>query len=725
MSQLQKFAQRAFLSQGELLALILLPVVLALLMPSWTFLAPLSWIDPYLYTGYFLDLSKYMEVFGPTYYGSRLPWLLLGSGLNSVFNFEVANLILRFTLYYGGVISIYFAVRLTWRDRLAAFLTAAMMGVTSPFLSAVSWDNPDGAATSWMCVTLGLATAAATTQNPRYSRAFVLAAGFMTMMFVSTQIYTLVFAPLPVLWYLVLDRTRHKHDLVYALLFFAFGAIAGFGLAGALSTHVGGNFNYLQPQIDAVRSLRGQDYYKGGLSWVKDAGWLTIPALGVLVSLGLLARSLLAIAKQRGRFWLTPAEHLTMACAALMPIGIALFYIYRLWALRTPEIQTWYYTSYFVPYVFLSMGAALTLIVSRVSTRTKLILGIGGVIVLLAPFASGLLRPSEQCLNQTCSIGEEGLMLVAVAALLVAALSMRRIEPAIAGFLVFAVLNIGASDARFVRFKNNESLYEMFLQVERVNDKISPYDKDGRLFFWLTASDDPNAGVAAGVSSLHLYGYRLIARDFPEVGQVHGYPKHKFLTGERIAIISSRPNVAEDAVETIKREGFNSRVLGTFTDTSTRQPVNVAIVQVELPTDVRPGIEIDVASLAAIPGATVTRGQSGVSVTTGKTRYAYSALLPVGPKVLPEYSGKGGFVRVEGTGGDGFSGLGVLKSDRSGWTTVVQIPAKKGKPFDLYLPITSWDDTSDLIVMNWDRGGVSSATIGKVTVYVKEAPGAP
>src|SRR5262249_25571132 len=85
----------------QFLPLVLLPFVLTVIDDSWTFLAPTGFIDSYVYTGYFLDLQN-LRTFAHTYYSSRLPWILVGHFAYALASPEIANLFLRFFLFYLG-----------------------------------------------------------------------------------------------------------------------------------------------------------------------------------------------------------------------------------------------------------------------------------------------------------------------------------------------------------------------------------------------------------------------------------------------------------------------------------------------------------------------------------------------------------------------------------------------------------------------------------------------
>src|SRR5215213_10559279 len=67
------------LRQADLILLLLVPFVLLITTPSWSYLPPYGYIDPYIYTGFFQHLHQFLNEFSQTYYASRLPWLLVGN----------------------------------------------------------------------------------------------------------------------------------------------------------------------------------------------------------------------------------------------------------------------------------------------------------------------------------------------------------------------------------------------------------------------------------------------------------------------------------------------------------------------------------------------------------------------------------------------------------------------------------------------------------------------
>src|SRR5438105_3516437 len=65
---------------------------------------PVGYLDPWFYTGYFNNLGQLYEWFGPTYYFSRLPWIVPGYIAYHLLPAEWAYFALHGCfLYLGGI----------------------------------------------------------------------------------------------------------------------------------------------------------------------------------------------------------------------------------------------------------------------------------------------------------------------------------------------------------------------------------------------------------------------------------------------------------------------------------------------------------------------------------------------------------------------------------------------------------------------------------------------
>ena len=61
------------------------PLLLMLVNDSWVFGDPFSaTIDDHIYTGYFFNLRQYLNAFPAVYFGTRLPWILVGSVVHAL-----------------------------------------------------------------------------------------------------------------------------------------------------------------------------------------------------------------------------------------------------------------------------------------------------------------------------------------------------------------------------------------------------------------------------------------------------------------------------------------------------------------------------------------------------------------------------------------------------------------------------------------------------------------
>jgi len=72
---------------------------------------PVGYLDPRFYTGYFNNLGQLYEWFGPTYYFSRLPWIVPGYIAYHLLPAEWAYFALHGCFFYLGGIFTYLLLR--------------------------------------------------------------------------------------------------------------------------------------------------------------------------------------------------------------------------------------------------------------------------------------------------------------------------------------------------------------------------------------------------------------------------------------------------------------------------------------------------------------------------------------------------------------------------------------------------------------------------------------
>jgi hypothetical protein len=438
-------------------ALLALPIVLCLLNRWWTFLPPRGYLDPYVYTGYFLDLKGNIDL--GYYQGSRLPWLLVGNAAYSLLPAEWANLALRFGLFYGGTFSLFVTVRGLWRNTGAAFIAAVLLGTHTYFLWGIHWDYIDGPVVVFTLAAVAMTVCA---RRSRWWPLWCLLAGFLLVCAVGSNLINA--APYPPA--LVLSTVffanpdlRDRRRIATSVVCLAGGSLAALVVFGAVYYHLTGEVNWLARQVAYAREVDGGTHGIDNLTWFRKAGWLAFPLVAAGVSVyGLLrvgvgwwigsnvgqskpdfrtegspsasarrinrievgntsssahrARDYFGgegvfrhVVRTRLRFPrfakqvvvdLTHADILLFAAAALMCLGVTAFYaLYE--AFHGPVLEVWYYTNFLMPFAFTVIGGAVALALRRLSPRQMALVCVAVVLAVLAPIAFSALELRNAC----------------------------------------------------------------------------------------------------------------------------------------------------------------------------------------------------------------------------------------------------------------------------------------------------------------------------------------
>ncbi len=332
------------LDQGERLRHLLLLAItpwLQLAINPNLFLTPGGniYLDPWLYTGYFLSLPRLAQQFPGTYYGSRLSWLLPGYAANQVLPPFAAAYALHIGFFYVLLGSTY-ALVTSGVNRRTAFLVTQVVAWSSIVLAAVSWDYVDGAGIVFTMVTL-LCLERAARQAP-FGRAWAFAGGAAAVCMVSSNIVLVAFWALCLLFFLLRLSSRRWRDISVCVLMMAAGAAAGYLAFGYANTRLAGGWSYLAPQLREARSLAAApNPWRVPISaWLGRAGWLV---LIVLASLGAMTG---LVARRR----LTPFARVMQG---LLLLAVALWV--GVHVSGTPVMQISYYSSYLAPFALIAL----------------------------------------------------------------------------------------------------------------------------------------------------------------------------------------------------------------------------------------------------------------------------------------------------------------------------------------------------------------------------------
>ncbi len=318
--------------------------------------APVGFLDPWYYTGYFLHFRYLVDAYGPTYYVSRLPWILPGLAAFHLAPPEAASVILNLAIVGTSAVSLYWTVR--WFYGPPAGACAAALLVTNPyFMSTVCWDYPNGPSIAYAFAALAFAI------RPNGARivngilvGVLLALSSLTHLSSACMLVTITAIPI---W-------RHRRDIREILLDFAYMAAGAAAMVLALcpvSQLLIGRWTYFYWQV--YFAIRALPYSGTGLGFLLTSHRLLAPALLLIFGPFIVRR----ISKNRRLAW--------YAWLALT-ICIALFafqeFVLHVFALRLP-----YTSSYLLVPLFFFAGTILGQFVT--SGRSAAVVIAGGLVL--------------------------------------------------------------------------------------------------------------------------------------------------------------------------------------------------------------------------------------------------------------------------------------------------------------------------------------------------------
>ena len=106
----------------QIILILFFPIILFFIKNDWIFDNPYSsWIDAWVYQGYFLNFQQYLTLFGSTYYGERISWILIGYFFNLIFPPLIAQYCLHLLFFILALFSFYVILLLNFNSRIAFF----------------------------------------------------------------------------------------------------------------------------------------------------------------------------------------------------------------------------------------------------------------------------------------------------------------------------------------------------------------------------------------------------------------------------------------------------------------------------------------------------------------------------------------------------------------------------------------------------------------------------
>jgi Dolichyl-phosphate-mannose-protein mannosyltransferase len=514
-----------------------------------------TWLDPWYYTGLFVNFNFLYHSFPNTYYVSRLPWIAPGRVVFALFSPTTAYLVLHIAVGVGATMCLYLLLR-RYFGRSVAVVGFAAAASSPVYYHTLYRDYVNSGVIAFLLAGMyfGLAMRAG-----RRQRLAMALAGFSLMAAFSTHFLAGLFAAAMVVPYFVLFRPRL---LVVArdAIAFVFGAGILFVLCGVYASASGSGFNYLRPEINAYRSFHAASYKRSGVTWMLAEPRVLVPFFLVLVA-GIV------LAAGRGRLIRTEAGR---ACVAFGSYLVVVYTIVLVWELAgTGILIEWldYYEIFYSITVLPFVGAASWLLVRGMSRGGRVaacavasgcfaivplllyrfgwhgFIGGRGAVLSLTIMVFGLLATAIVAFERPDRSGSR----MAVVLLAAIGLALGVAYPVAASKDILGNMDYTAS-------LNAVDTGVFKTGIEWVRWMRSHHYQDPHMVTWYDSRTTPNF---AGIASLYFYGWVLQDTNMPHVAKV--FRSTWFQRSPSEIVLLCRDRTCEGAPAALARAGYSLR----------------------------------------------------------------------------------------------------------------------------------------------------------------------
>jgi hypothetical protein len=316
--------------------------LLFLLLGPYSNYAPAGFLDPWFYTGYFTNFSYLVRHIGPTYFVSRLPWILPGVAAFRIAPPAAASVLLNLAIVAVSVVSLYWTVRRPYGP--APAVAACVLLAANPyFMCTVSWDYPDGPAIAYGLAALAFATRTegSRARNSALTGIFLALSGLTNM---SGGPMILGVAAIP--W---LRRRAPARELWREYGWLAAGCALAVLALCPVSQLLFGRWTYFYWQIFQTISAFGNSGFLEKM-WGTGGGFLLYAYRLFAPALLLALAPLFLRARKSGR--LAWAVYFSVLIAAAL-------YTVQEFVLHGAALRVWYHSSYLLAPLFVLTGFLL------------------------------------------------------------------------------------------------------------------------------------------------------------------------------------------------------------------------------------------------------------------------------------------------------------------------------------------------------------------------------
>ena len=549
-----------------LLPILALPLLILKLDDTWLFAFSAAsgppgcvgckqgFIDPWVYFGYFLDLTHHLRTFRTGYFAGRLPWVLPGFLAYHYFSPLTAAYVLHLVFFWVALVSLYLILKLTV-SRRTALMTGLLMGCYPYFLWAIGWDGPDGAAITYVLLTLCVLTYAAKAEHPRR---WLVISGLVFGAVIYSQLFLISFAPLFLLYYRFAKNEYGRNSPSPGFRPFAYGFLALTTLFAVLNVVLkAAPLFFIIPSLSRAARLvgAGNRWLDPSYKWIGSAAWLLFPAVTLVGALLLVNWRGSRITSGGGfrSFW-----QIYFLLSVLIMV---------LWQLAgQPVLQFVYYTSLLFPAMFMALGAQWAGALERLDRwQFAALCGVALAILFLPfvlPLRAGVVpRIQQHPILLPAILGTAAVVLLARPVRYTSALAVLLLCVACgtlnAGIGTRTWGHPGQPDDPALR----KQAFLAVVDSVRVVQEIDPTD---HLFFWYDLRA-PLGRLHRSVASTFMWSHRVVSESFPLLGaQAETFdlkpkvpPPHT-----RIAILTVDPEALQKAEQSLRQVGLTARFIG-------------------------------------------------------------------------------------------------------------------------------------------------------------------
>ncbi len=707
------------------IGLFVFPLLLLIINDSWVF-PPTSWIDAWIYSGYHMHIARLLQDIPSAYYGSRVPWTVLGWAVHRVASPEASLFVLAMLIVYASAFSLFYLVYTLFNNAAAAFISACLLGTNSFFLFAAGWNYVDGPLIA--CISLSLATLVETARG-RYWRIAAVLWGVVTATMLAIYLMNAVLIPIEILLFIVLDRMgsrRSPRSIALLWVAGAFAAVVAMGLANRI---VGGSFDFFGPTLAVLGALTPAGtkdvYYAPWHGWLPIASWMILPGIIAIASVVFFVGRAKVIfhnwrRKDTSPAWSAEASLLVFATAYVLTIcGLGVMQVFH-WDM----LSLFFRANTLWPFAFVVLGGFLSLPLTNASARLQLGLASAAAIICIAPWllgAFGAIRapfafwppvhsPTQIMIRPSLILyGErsEAVWILTGAALLVGMWLLPLRSLLLLPVTFFSILSIASiSTDTGIRLPEDAAVSDRSLAAFDAAGIIDSSVTNRFVLWWYPGEQDQDIFLSLG--SMYLQptpvqfapGDRVIFLGSSE------------LPPKRVEPLLARNHLILEA-PVIKRVQRGTVAFG------------LDIAQVGLDPQFFGRTELPITGLIA-PATSVpspTSSNAGVNIMTPAQAWAYGAVLGI-PQEIKRAHPSRVFMRVRLRVVSGDMGVGVTTKDGTAWVDRKFVHSSSMER-EVYLTIPALENAGDLVFCSNGANVASTANVRSISILYEKATASP